>query len=258
MELKRHYVMAPRCLATGFFVRGTGHFVIRLKENVKTAPYCEIFWCAGGTGTVRYGDGTYALKPGSVFYFPPGSAHDITPGAPYLDYHWLSIDGPRAAVLFESLGIGPGLADAGPCPEELFSRLEEYLQDSVKEFQLKALNTAFEILTRIVSPRPEKLSLLEQVKSFIDGEFRRPELDVAGIAGHFHLHRVSLSRMFRQRFGIPPGAYLASRRVQAGMALLGTTSLSVKEIASRCGFASADYFSKVIRRAAGAPPTLMR
>ena len=258
MELKRHYVMAPRCLATGFFVRGTGHFVIRRKENVKTAPYCEIFWCAGGTGTIRYGGGTYALKPGSVFYFPPGSTHDITPGAPHLDYHWLSIDGPHAAVVFDSLGIRPGLADAGPCPRELFARLEECLQDSVREFQLKALNAAFEILTRIVSPRPEKLSLMEQVKSFIDAEFRQPELDVSGIAEHFHLHRVSLSRMFRLRFGISPGAYLASRRVQAGMALLSTTSLSVKEIASRCGFSSADYFSKVIRRAAGAPPTLLR
>jgi len=177
---------------------------------------------------------------------------------PCLDYHWLSVDGPDAAGLFASLGIGPGLIDAGNCPEELFARLEEYLLDSVKEFQLKALNVAFEILTRVVSPRPDRLSVMEQVKEFIDADFRRAGLNVSVVAAHFHMHRVSLSRMFRRRFGISPGEYLSSRRIQAGMSLLGSTGLSVKEIAAQCGFTSADYFTKVIRRTAGSPPTLLR
>ncbi len=258
MELKRHFVMAPRCLATGFFVRGTGHFVIRRKENVKTARHCEIFWCVGGSGVIRWEGRKYSFRPGNVFYFPPGSLHDITPEMPCLDYHWLSVDGPHAPVLFDSLGIGPGLTGAGSCPEELFARLEEYLADSVKEFQLKALNVAFEILTRVVSPRPDRLSVMEQVKEFIDAGFHRPELNVSSVAAHFHMHRVSLSRMFRRRFGISPGEYLSNRRIQAGMSLLSTTGLSVKEIAGQCGFASADYFTKVIRRASGLPPSLLR
>ncbi|MBQ9502505.1 MAG: AraC family transcriptional regulator [Lentisphaeria bacterium] len=258
MELKRHFIMAPRCLATGFFVRGTGHFVIRQKENVKTALHCEIFWCVGGAGVIRWEGRRYAFRPGDVFYFPPGSLHDVTPEAPCLDYHWLSVDGPNAAVLFDSLGIGPGLTDAGVCPGELFGRLEEHLFDSVKESQLKALNVAFEILTRIVSPRPDRLSVMEQVKEFIDADFHRPELNVSGIAAHFHMHRVSLSRMFRRRFGISPVEYLSNCRIQAGMSLLSSTGLPVKEIAAQCGFASADYFTKVIRRASGLPPSLLR
>jgi len=258
MEPKRHFIMAPRHQTTGFFVRGTGHFIIARKEAVKTAGHCEIFWCVGGTGTIRLEGRKYAFRPGHVFYFPRNSIHDITPGSPFLDYHWLSVDGEDAALLFDALGIGPGLLDAGPCPRELFAELEEDLQNGIKEFQLKALNVAFGILTRIISPKPRKLSAMEEVKTFIDANFQNPELDISGVAEHFHLHRVSLSRSFHLRFGISPGGYLNSRRVQEGMQLLSSTSLSVKEIAARSGFTSADYFTKVIRRTAGAPPTQLR
>lgn len=258
MNQLRHFIMASRHQKTGFFVRGTGHFIISRKESVKTASHCEIFWCVGGAGTILLEGRQYPFRSGCVFYFPRNSIHDITPGAPFLDYHWLSIDGELAPLLFDALGIRPGLVDAGPCPGGLFDALEEDLQNSIKEFQLKALNVAFEILTRIISPRPGKLSAMEEVKTFIDANFQNPELDVTGVAAHFHLHRVSLSRMFHRRFGISPGGYLNSRRVQTGMSLLSSTSLSVKEIAARSGFASADYFTKVIRRAAGVPPTQLR
>ena len=258
MKRHRHFVMAARPLANGFFVRGTGHFIINSKELVKQAHYGEIFWCARGSGTVHWQDKSYPLYPGSVFYFPPGAKHDFTPSGKGCDYYWLSIEGRNTAVLFESLGIAPGITEAGNCPETLFEQLAVFLQNSIPESQLKALSIAFEILTRAVSPAGEKTSTMAQVKDYIDLNFRSPELDVNGIARHFCMHRVSLSRKFRSRYGIAPGEYLTSLRIQKGIALLISTELAVKEIAEQCGFSSADYFTKSIRKAIGVPPGAVR
>ena len=258
MKRYRHFVMAARPLANGFFVRGTGHFIINSKELVKQAHYGEIFWCARGSGTVHWQDKSYPLYPGSVFYFPPGAKHDFTPSGKGCDYYWLSIEGRNTAVLFESLGIAPGITEAGNCPETLFEQLAIFLQNSIPESQLKALSIAFEILTRAVSPAGEKTSTMAQVKDYIDLNFSSPELDVNGIALHFCMHRVSLSRKFRSRYGIAPGEYLTSLRIQKGIALLISTELAVKEIAEQCGFSSADYFTKSIRKAIGVPPGAVR
>ena len=58
------------------------------------------------------------------------------------NYHWLSIDGPEAGFLFKALGYKPGIIEAGNPPENLFSSLELYLQNNIKEYQIKALDTA--------------------------------------------------------------------------------------------------------------------
>ena len=63
----------------------------------------------------------------------------------FFDYRWLSIDGPNAGMLFQSLGYKKGLLSAGNCPEDLFLRMERFMENDIKEFQLKALNAAFEI-----------------------------------------------------------------------------------------------------------------
>ncbi len=258
MKRYRHFVMAPRYLATGFFVRGTGHFIITQKEVIKQAHYGEIFWCARGSGIVFYQEKKYPLSPGSVFYFPPGSCHDFTPSENGCDYYWLSVEGENAGVLFDSLGLIPGISESGTCPEALFEQLSVCLRNSIRESQLKALSIAFEILTLAVSPSGEKTSAMEPIKEYIDQHFCDPETDINGIARHFSMHRVQLSRKFRSRYGVAPGEYLTSLRIQKGIALLTSTELAVKEIAEQCGFSSADYFTKSIRKAIGIPPGAVR
>ena len=250
--------MAPRRQTTGFFVRGTGHFIINVKELIKKAHYGEIFWCAEGSGTVLWQGTKYLLGPGDVFYFPPGSRHDFTPSENGCSYYWLSIDGENAGILFDSLGLSPGVTQTGTCPETLFEQLANCLKNNIRESQLKALSTAFEILTIAVSPPQVKTRAMEQVKDFIDQNFTQAELDINGIAQHFGMHRVALSRKFRTRYGIAPGEYLSSLRIQKGISLLISTELAVKEIAEKCGFSSADYFTKSIRKATGFAPGAVR
>src|SRR5690606_41452494 len=51
--------------------------------------------------------------------------------------------------------------------------------------------------------------------------------------------------------GTTPNEYLAVLRINAASRLLRTTELSVKEIASACGFQSHSHFSQLFRRYKG-------
>ncbi len=258
MNTLHQYTMASGYRETGFYVRGTGHFIIETPEPRETAHFGEIFWCVAGRGVFVSGGRRSVLHPGWLWYYPPGSVHEFYPGKPYFDYRWLSIEGKDAGGLFESLGIRPGLNQSGVCPEEEFARVELNLHDGAQQAQMRALSAAFAILTRAAAPEPDGLPAAAQAKTLMTENYGHGKLDVGRVAELLNLHRVTLSRQFAAAYGIAPGKYLESLRFQAGIRLLNTTDLPVKEIAVRCGFSSSGYFAKVIRRLTGQPPGFFR
>lgn len=65
-------------------------------------------------------------------------------------------------------------------------------------------------------------------------------------------------RCFRESIRQSPMDYLIEYRVQAAKKLLETTTLSITEIALRCGFNSNSYFTKLFHRSCGKTPNAYR
>ena len=109
-----------------FFVRSAGHFrLVRIdRGSCKKAHFPEIFWAVDGAGYFMLNGKQHLLKPGYVWYYPPGSEHFFFPAGDFFEYRWLTIDGVSARTLFEGLGFRPGARYAGECPETLFRKLE--------------------------------------------------------------------------------------------------------------------------------------
>ena len=57
-----------------------------------------------------------------------------------------------------------------------------------------------------------------------------------------------LSRSMRAHYGVTPTAYVQELRLRHAAHLLATTQDAITEIAHRCGFASASYFSRCFQR----------
>ena len=55
-------------------------------------------------------------------------------------------------------------------------------------------------------------------------------------------------RLFRDFFGVPPGAYLLESRIQQAAVLLAHTRAPVADIAQECGFADEFYFSRIFKK----------
>ncbi len=76
-----------------------------------------------------------------------------------------------------------------------------------------------------------------------------PEMAAAG-----GVCRSKCFELFEKYVGKTPNAYLTDYRIQKSCELLSSTSSTISEIALRCGFQSASYFTKVFREARGITP----
>ncbi len=260
----RDYEFATCCdPALPAWVRSVGHF--RLDEpdrdSWKTASFCELFWCVDGRGLFDLDGKSHLVHPGEVWYYPPGSRHCFRPADSWFEYRWFTIAGERAPELFAGAGIRPGRSFGGPCPEDLFAQLELLIRQNTRAKRLKLLSAGFEILCLASSGIGEKRppnDCLQEAQQLIDRGFSDPELSIKRLSEILHVNRVQLSREFTRRHGVAISAYLRNLRLQKGLELLRETDLPVREVAQACGFASANYFGKVIASATGETPSTHR
>jgi len=78
-------------------------------------------------------------------------------------------------------------------------------------------------------------------------------LSVMEVADHCDLRTDSLCRLFRKHLRTSPGRYLQDLRIQHAKALL-RSGYTVTECASRSGFSSIHYFSRLFRATEGTSP----
>lgn len=81
---------------------------------------------------------------------------------------------------------------------------------------------------------------------------------VESLADLAAMSRTVFAERFTGAFGKPPGDVVRAARLQLGARLLRTTDLSVKEVATRVGFASRSHFSRTFKRLFGREPARFR
>jgi AraC family transcriptional regulator len=98
---------------------------------------------------------------------------------------------------------------------------------------------------------------LRRVLEFIDSRLSENiELqDLASVAGSSRFH---FSRAFREATGFPPYRFLIHRRINASKILLLQDSLSITQIAEKCGFKSRTQFAAMFRQVFGTSPSRFR
>lgn len=79
-------------------------------------------------------------------------------------------------------------------------------------------------------------------------QFYMEPLTVEKIAGHCCLSASHFHRLFSETVHMTPNQYLLKIRLSAARSLLAATTLSVSEIAVKCGFNSQAYFSDCFKR----------
>ena len=104
----------------------------------------------------------------------------------------------------------------------------------------------------------QQKDLTGKAREIIDENFANPGLNVEKVAELLRVNRSVLSRTFSAEMKISPVEYLASRRMQEAMRLLRQSDLPINKIAEMCGYSSAGYFTKVVRKRTGNLPGKQR
>lgn len=260
----RHFSFAAaKNKKTPAYIRSIGHFVLTERDfySCKYCEFGELFWCIDGKGEFLFSGKSFTLKPGYVWYYPPGSVHEFAPADKFFHYRWFTLQGFAAGALFQSAGLAPGMSYAGLCPDELFTIIEHNIGFASRQKSLHILSVGFEIICRAASADikpPQPQDYLQHAKMMLERDFADPELNVQSVAGLLGIHRVQLSREFSRHYGVNISAYLKNLRLQKAMRMLKETHFTLAEIAGACGFSSADYLGKIVSSITGRNSTALR
>ncbi len=92
---------------------------------------------------------------------------------------------------------------------------------------------------------------------YIEQHMGRP-LTVNDLAARVHLSEAAFARLFRASIGISPHRYILRRRVEMAAIHLGTSDLSIKQVALNCGFCDRYHFTRVFTQLMHTSPAAFR
>jgi AraC-like DNA-binding protein len=220
-----------------------------------------------GRGTYAIGDSVEPFCPGKIFFVSPGvrhSGHADPAQWPHLQTcrFWLCRNdtGSRTPPPV-SFSAGCEVRDI-----EKYLRLWEQMYRHYTSAQTRIRASLCDALvTQIVGelaldasrPTPARSRPIDDVRRFL---WQHPgqRLSVSELARMAGLCRKTFTKRFREILGAAPGDYQIKVRIERARYLLAETSLSIKQIAYRLGYADPYVFSKQFKRFVGCSPSRFR
>ena len=96
--------------------------------------------------------------------------------------------------------------------------------------------------------------VLDEVIALMEANIEEP-LSAEDLAGHAHVSRRQLERLFRRHLDTVPSKYYLQIRLERARELVCHTSMSITDIALTCGFSSGAHFSNTYRNIYGLTPS---
>ena len=118
-------------------------------------------------------------------------------------------------------------------------------------------NRRFEPASRRRDPGVISDARLARVIEFISAQYKRT-LSISTLAHEAGISPFHFSRLFRQKTGLTPYAYLSEIRAMTARQFLETTDLSISAIAAECGYSRPTAFTAAFSKRFGESPRSVR
>ena len=223
--------------------------------------FCELVFGISGVGELTLYDKNYLCNPGDVFYYLPGEEHRHHALSAEWTTRWVCFDGPLVAATLLAYQYPRLQRGTGGLPEELYRTLKRAVSDSDYQQVRRTSRLVGTLLAELYPENPagEQSSLLvKQCMEWIQSHLTDPALDLTLLCDTFGVGKRTLTRLFHEKIGMPPGQYIRSRRLTEAQILLMGTDLPVREIARKCGFSCLSSFIRFIRNDLGSSPLAYR
>jgi AraC family transcriptional regulator of arabinose operon len=216
--------------------------------------------CSAGRGWAQVGNRRLSVQAGELLLIAPRVAHvyGADPADPWT-ISWVHCVGRSLAAWQRRLGPATVRPLVDPAAwnhahREVLDRLE--LGHGAAHL-LAAAAALWGLLTAVAAPAAPAADpltrALDVMRARLDGQVTVAEL--AAAAGWSVAH---FATRFRARIGQPPLDHFLRLKMARAATLLAGTTLSVKAVAERLGYADAFYFSRSFRRIHGAGPREFR
>ena len=144
--------------------------------------------------------------------------------------------------------------------DNLNANMTRQIEEATSVMQLNtmcpALIRKYCLLVKSYS-RKQYSTLVRDTLNYIDFHYQE-NLTLSFFAEKYSISKNHLSSLFHKETDMTLTDYINSTRVRHSLLLLNTTTLSIQEIAERCGFSDANYFTRSFKKYQGTTPLKYR
>ena len=218
----------------------------------------SLFYCEAGK--LYFEDSV--LEAGQVWVYAPNVPQKYTMySKDKTIYHYLHFTGSDVTELLSSLGISlsyPIEVKSSSISDVLDSIQNSILEDSSLS-KLSAEYHTLHLLSMLVRRRAHfsEVHMMKRVTDDMEHSFAAP-YDAYRYADMFRISVSRFNHLFKQCVGVSPYAYYVRLRMANAISLLEDTHLRIQDIAEKCGYADAVYFTQVFKKNIGLSPSNYR
>lgn len=218
----------------------------------------SLFYCEAG----RVFIGSCVLEAGQIWIYAPGVSQKYTIySKDKTIYRYLHFTGADVATLLSSLKIS--LSTPIEVKNSSFTGIFENIQNSMTDDNaLSKLSAEYHTLhlLSMLARRCAHFSDVHMMKRVTDNMEHSfaAAYDASYYADMFKISVSRFNHLFKQCVGIPPYAYYVSLRMANACSLLEDTDLKIQDIAEKCGYEDAMYFTQAFKKSVGLTPSKYR
>lgn len=233
----------------------------------------ELYYLAGGSRRILVQDRIYELNAGDAVLFKPNIFHRSMNSGAHIRYNieFTSefmrdyFTEKAAAELLSCFDTEYIRLERDECTE-----LERLFRAARSEYEsggifyisfagiLKLLcSAAVRVPLKPAQPLTKASRTLQPVIEYINKSYAHID-GIDEIAAQCYLNKSYLCRLFKKETGMTLTQYINNVRIQRACDMISDTELDMTEIALRCGFSSAAYFSSMFKAEVKCTPTEFR
>lgn len=241
-----------------FISRGVG------SHPARTLSSWELIFVEQGTLAIREDEALFSVNAGESLLLKPLRRH-IGEGAFPCDlkFYWLHFEllgeGANPALYNTLLTIPQKTTVASP--QYIISLFRQFLHEQENRHRNVALECILLLILQQLAvaaagdseSEDPGVALAWRARQIVRTHYHLP-LSTSQLARELHCNPDYLGRVYRRVFNLTLTASIHRQRILAAEKLLVSDSLSLKEVALRCGFSESGYFRQVFRRHTGLTP----
>ena len=235
----------------------TVHFVLETKEQVYTGLRLKslytVYFVLRGTGKLHTRGEVLSLNQGDVFFSFPAEPFAIESVSDF-QYMYISFLGARGNRIMDKLGVS-AKSPLYPDCKELQTVWTQGLHGPSELSDIASEAVLLHTFAYLGSRLPEfstggegRIDLISMIQKYVDEHFSDPDFSLERLGSDLKYNKKYLSTVFKRHVGVGIVEYLHTVRIQHACTMLKQGFSSVSDVALRCGYPDAQYFSKVFKR----------
>lgn len=220
----------------------------------------QLLYTAAGKGECFLNGQTYALKPDSLYYLPPGVPHEYAVTGDLWETFYITFNGSGTAGFFD---FEPTIwqLDKAFVFEDWYQALYTLKWQPENSRRLSAVLYAmlleikeYCIQAATATARKKEHVMIQAMHDMAENAV----CSLSEIAENAGVSEAYFCRTFKAYTGFRPFEYLNRLKIQKAKELLCSSALPIGEIAGEVGYESHSYFSMLFKRYVGVTPAEYR